>query len=47
MDQSKYRFDQQLKNHLAYLNFDAIFDFLDNLLSDAYIIFQKVLIILR
>ena len=34
--------DQYLKNCLPYLNFNAIFlSSLDNLLQDAYIVFQK------
>ena len=40
-------FDQQLKNRLA-LNVNAILDFVANLLSDAFTIFQnKLLMILR
>ena len=33
--------DQYLKIRLAYLNFDAIFEFRGQLLQYAYIIFQK------
>ena len=40
--------DQRLKNRLAYLNFDAIFEFLGQFTFKMYILFfKKMLIILR
>ena len=40
--------DQQLKNRLAYLNFDAIFEFLGQFtIRCIYFFFKKMLIILR
>ena len=35
-------FDPKLTKHLAYKNFNAILEFLDNLLLDACIIFWKM-----
>ena len=39
--------DQKLKNHLAYLNFDANFEFLKTIYYKMHVSVFKVLIILR
>ena len=41
MDQNKLIFDQWLKNLLAYLNFDAIFEFLGQFTTKCIYYFSK------
>ena len=45
--QSKCYLDQKLKNRLAYLNFDANFEFLKTIYCKMHVSVFKVLIILR